>query len=521
MSFGTWVRAVTAVGVTAVALQVTPGAQDRLKSMPGYDQFEKMSTDIPRAGVLARHADHHLERRQLDVRVRPRRQALSLRRRDAAGVRRRRCARRPGRGGRARLRARPGRGNGQPQPARGRQFDSAESPDKKLKAFYKDRNLWLSDADGSNAVALTTDGNEKDRIKYGTASWVYGEELEQRTAMWWSPDSRSARLLPVRRKAGPRLLPADDADRDPGHARRRGVSQTRQAESHRRPVRLRRRGEEDTTRIDVRDGKPFDDTAVGHYVYDVELVARRHGAAVEPDQPPAERPRVRRVQPGDRQVPRDRPRGMADGLGREQPGVQIPQGRQALHLGIASATAGRTSISTISAGKLLAPLTTATSYEAANIVRVDEESEPAVLHGARRRQLHEAPAAPRRARRQGRPPADRSRVQPHGDRLARRQVLRRRRADARHAAGHPPDRRRRHASLPTLAKSDLSKFEQLGLKKVEMFTYKAADGQTTLHGLIHFPSNFDPSKKYPVLASVYGGPAATDDDASDSACRTR
>ncbi len=42
MSFGTWVRGVTAVGVTAVALQVTSGAQDRLKAMPGYEQFEKM-----------------------------------------------------------------------------------------------------------------------------------------------------------------------------------------------------------------------------------------------------------------------------------------------------------------------------------------------------------------------------------------------------------------------------------------------------------------------------------------------
>ena len=41
-----------------------------------------------------------------------------------------------------------------------------------------------------------------------------------------------------------------------------------------------------------------------------------------------------------------------------------------------------------------------------------------------------------------------------------------------------------------------------------MFTYKAADGQTTLHGLIHFPSNFDPTKKYPALVSVYGGPAS-------------
>ena len=46
-----------------------------------------------------------------------------------------------------------------------------------------------------------------------------------------------------------------------------------------------------------------------------------------------------------------------------------------------------------------------------------------------------------------------------------------------------------------LAKSDTTKFDELGLKKVEMFTYKAADGATELHGMIHFPSNFDPSKK--------------------------
>jgi dipeptidyl-peptidase-4 len=57
-----------------------------------------------------------------------------------------------------------------------------------------------------------------------------------------------------------------------------------------------------------------------------------------------------------------------------------------------------------------------------------------------------------------------------------------------------------------LASSDLSKFDQLGLKKTEMFTYLAADGKTPLLGLISFPSNFDPSKAYPALASVYGGP---------------
>ncbi|MEP2347386.1 MAG: prolyl oligopeptidase family serine peptidase, partial [Algoriphagus sp.] len=58
-----------------------------------------------------------------------------------------------------------------------------------------------------------------------------------------------------------------------------------------------------------------------------------------------------------------------------------------------------------------------------------------------------------------------------------------------------------------LAKSDMSKFEELGLKKVEVFTFTSKDGVTKLHGMIHFPSNFDPSKKYPVILNNYGGPA--------------
>jgi len=62
-------------------------------------------------------------------------------------------------------------------------------------------------------------------------------------------------------------------------------------------------------------------------------------------------------------------------------------------------------------------------------------------------------------------------------------------------------------AVAELAASDLTKYNELGLKKAEMFTYLAADGKTTLRGMISFPSNFDPSKKYPALASVYGGPA--------------
>jgi dipeptidyl-peptidase-4 len=62
-------------------------------------------------------------------------------------------------------------------------------------------------------------------------------------------------------------------------------------------------------------------------------------------------------------------------------------------------------------------------------------------------------------------------------------------------------------AVATVAESDVSKFEALGLERAEMFTYMAGDGVTELHGILFKPSNFDPSKKYPLLVSVYAGPA--------------
>src|SRR5687767_2704837 len=83
-----------------------------------------------------------------------------------------------------------GRGGGG-GPDRGRQFESADSPNKKLRAEYRrgDRNVYLVDVVTKAETKITTDGSIEHRIKNGTASWVYGEELGQRTAMWWSPDS--------------------------------------------------------------------------------------------------------------------------------------------------------------------------------------------------------------------------------------------------------------------------------------------------------------------------------------------
>jgi dipeptidyl-peptidase-4 len=70
--------------------------------------------------------------------------------------------------------------------------------------------------------------------------------------------------------------------------------------------------------------------------------------------------------------------------------------------------------------------------------------------------------------------------------------------------------------LSRLAESDVTRFNELGLKKAELFTFKAADGKTTLYGTIQFPSTFDPARKYPTLVSVYGGPASASNTARET-----
>jgi dipeptidyl-peptidase-4 len=78
--------------------------------------------------------------------------------------------------------------------ARGRQATREISPDGRLVAVHREHNVLITQADGSNEQAVTTDGTPE--IRYGRASWVYGEELDQDTAMWWSPDSKYLACAP-------------------------------------------------------------------------------------------------------------------------------------------------------------------------------------------------------------------------------------------------------------------------------------------------------------------------------------
>lgn len=57
-----------------------------------------------------------------------------------------------------------------------------------------------------------------------------------------------------------------------------------------------------------------------------------------------------------------------------------------------------------------------------------------------------------------------------------------------------------------LDKGDASALLAAGFKFPEVFVAKGRDGKTDIWGVIIKPTNFDPSKKYPVIENIYAGP---------------
>ena len=62
--------------------------------------------------------------------------------------------------------------------------------------------------------------------------------------------------------------------------------------------------------------------------------------------------------------------------------------------------------------------------------------------------------------------------------------------------------------VTTLEETDISELEATGWPAPEPFTALARDGETEIHGLMFRPSNFDPSRRYPIINSNYPGPQA-------------
>jgi dipeptidyl-peptidase-4 len=77
-------------------------------------------------------------------------------------------------------------------------------------------------------------------------------------------------------------------------------------------------------------------------------------------------------------------------------------------------------------------------------------------------------------------------------------------------ADHPPVHELRRSGdgslVCELEKAEATQLLAAGWTMPERFVAKGRDGKTDIHGVIIKPSNFDPSKKYPVVENIYAGP---------------
>lgn len=60
--------------------------------------------------------------------------------------------------------------------------------------------------------------------------------------------------------------------------------------------------------------------------------------------------------------------------------------------------------------------------------------------------------------------------------------------------------------IATLAKEDITRLKATGWPSPELIEGIGRDGKTKVYGILNKPSNFDPTKKYPIINSIYPGP---------------
>lgn len=476
------------IGLLILTTIHVASAQDKLKSMPGYSQYQKVAPQIrpsvKMGSLIVKWSDdgstfeYEQDKKLFQYSVKTKKvselgPAPEPARRNFNG------------------------------PERGRQFASADSPDGKLKAFTKDRNMYVSNPDGSNVVAITTDGNDQTQVKYGIATWVYGEELGQNTAMWWSPDSKKIAFYKFEEKNVKKYYVL---------LNQLEIQDSLEIEAYPKvgadnlPVDLMvyDLDTKKLTLFDTRDGKAFNDGDLGTYIY---------GMSWTPDgkellyHSTNRRQNIMEYRAADPLTGKSRTVVHEEWLPsftENTPEMYVM--KDGKHFIWTSERSGFKNYYLYDfSGKLINAITNH-AFEVSRIVKVDEK-EGMVYYMARSGDNH-------------------MKMQLHKVKLNGTKDVRLTDPAYNHSVTISPDNKfivdvaQTHDVAPftnlldakgkvvaELAKSDMTKFNELGLKKVEVFTFTSADGVTQLHGMIHFPSSFDASKKYPVILSNYGGPA--------------
>jgi dipeptidyl-peptidase-4 len=404
----------------------------------------------------------------------------------------------------------PERADDSDRPRRDRRSGSAgraqqrtwiSSPDGKWKAEYRDFNVRLQplDAEGNeagDAIAVTEGGTEKHR--FGTACWVYGEELFQQDAMWFSPDSKKLAFYEI-----------DEQHMRTYYLTLRNTSLYTTLHTEQYPTAGQDNPHVRLHIYDIASGEtvPVEvEGPIDQYIYGIEFSAdsselifhrtNRWQNVLDLMAADAATGKSRTIVTETQETWQDNSPHMqflADGKrfvwATEKTGWKQFELR---HLD----------------GRLLAPLTPVANYPVHNVVKIDEEAgwfwysafsdtNPLNL------QLH------------------RSRLEGVDD-----QSVRLTPGSYHHSAfeiapdhkffvaryestSQPPSVAAFSAEgeeIAVLDEGDASAFESEELTPGELFSFPSADGTATIYGQLFKPRNFDPERKYPLLIDVYGGP---------------
>ncbi len=495
-------RAMAAVAVLTL-MPVVGHAQDRLKSYPGYEQYQRMAPQIQNTANLTSGAittfAWSADAKTFGYRMGGKQFTYDVAARTATEG-----APVPVQGGLGRQGGVRSAIGGQGMRERGRQFETVISPDTQLTALYKNRNVHIKTKDGAER-AITTDGHEKARTKFGSASWVYGEELDVIDAMWWSPDSKRLAYYgfdetPVTdyylQLAQTELYSKIDTEAYPKAGFDNPIVN----------LFVYDMTSGKSVKIDVRDGKPFEPTTLGYYVYDVrwsqdgrEITFNRTNRR----QNIIEYTACNTSTGACRVVVRDE---WLPSWIENHPTVRyLSDNRRFIWESPRGDGFANYYLYDFTTGKMINAITKLATAEVAGIVNVDEKA--GTMHYLARdgdnymkMQLHRVGLDGRNDVRLTDPAFNHTiTMAPGGTHFV----------DVAQTHDQPPVVRlmdRNGKIVSEIGRTDASKMKALGVQPPELFTYTAADSKTILHGMLSKPSNFDPNKKYPVLFSVYGGP---------------